>query len=92
MVPQKSSPHTVNAELFDPEALLERWAACELTAPVGNDLQTAVKKCFGLKENDSYTYHAVMSVSLAQVQQAVNHGGKGGLHIWYLDQDGKPVS
>ena len=28
---------------------------------------------------------------LGQVQQAIEHGGKDGLHAWYLDENGQPV-
>ena len=42
------------------------------------------------KRQDTYVYHAIMSVTLAQVQHAVSlgrggDGGNGTLHAWYRD-------
>lgn len=92
MAQAKTAPGIADAGAFDPDTLVEKWANGELAGPNGNDLQAAVKETFGLKENDSYTYHAVMSVTLAECQRAINHGDKSGLHVWYLDEDGKPLS
>ena len=41
------------------------------------------------KKQDTYVYHAIMSVTLAQAQHAVSlgrgNGGRGTLHAWYRD-------
>lgn len=58
---------------------------------MNNDLRSAILTTFSLLQNDSYIYHAIASVTLAQVQQAIEYGGKNGLHAWYIDEDGKPV-
>ena len=84
-------PRTVNAGPFNPDELFEQWGNGNLSAPQGRELQPAVKRLFDLKENDTYVYHAVMGVSLAEVQEALNHGRKSGLHTWYLDEEGQPV-
>lgn len=92
MVQASTVPRTVQGASLDPEKLCERWANHELSAPVDNDLKSAVEKTFGIKSNDTYVYHAIMSVTLAEVQRAINHGDQSGLHVWYLDQNDQPVS
>lgn len=56
-----------------------------------DDLLGASKLLLGLPDKDTYTYHAMTSVSLAQVQHAVSLGGVNGLHTWYRQEDGAPV-
>lgn len=56
-----------------------------------NDLYNASRVLFQLPDPDPYTYHAITSVKLAQVQSVVNLGGSNGLHAWYRDDDGSPV-
>jgi hypothetical protein len=56
-----------------------------------DDLLGASKVLLGLPENDTYTYHAMTSISLAQAQHAVNMGGVNGLHTWYRQEDGGAV-
>jgi hypothetical protein len=57
-----------------------------------NDLYSASRVLFQLPHPDPYTYHAITSVKLAQVQSVVNLGGANGLHAWYRNEDGSPVS
>lgn len=57
-----------------------------------NDLYHAIVTAFGLPERDTYTYHAMTSVTLAQVQHVVSLGGANNLHAWYRAEDGAPVS
>ena len=57
----------------------------------GNDFRTAITRAFNLKEGDAYVYHAVASVTLAQVQRVIGHGGRNGLLAWYRDGDGVAV-
>ena len=47
---------------------------------------------FNLPEDDNYVYHAIASVTLAQVQVAIDHGAVSGLHAWYFDREGRPVT
>ncbi|KAF1811588.1 hypothetical protein P152DRAFT_60687 [Eremomyces bilateralis CBS 781.70] len=82
----KRSGSTVGSRNFDPDAFFDRWTSSAL--PVGNDLRSAIIKAFGLPADDSYVYHAVASVTLAQVQSAINAGRQHGLHAWYIEKSG----
>ena len=79
---------------FDASALVgdvgKQERARELLA--ANDLYGASRLVFGLPEADTFTYHAVASVTLAQTQQAVQLGAANGLHAWYRRSDGSVVS
>ena len=76
---------------IDPDTLFEKWASSGKTLPIDNDLRSSIISTFSLSQNDSYVYHAMASVTLFQVQKAIDHGGESGLHAWYLDDEGKPV-
>lgn len=53
--------------------------------PENDGFKSSIISIFELPHNDSYVYHATASVTLSQVQEAINYGGKAGLHAWYLD-------
>ncbi|TWU75233.1 hypothetical protein ED733_005595 [Metarhizium rileyi] len=53
-----------------------------------NDLYRASCVLLGLPARDAYTYHAVASVTLAEVQHVVSRNGDNGLHGWYKAEDG----
>lgn len=91
MTSQRSSPRTTGASSFDPDALFKVWGDGQKFLPENNGIRSSILKTFNLAEIDSYVYHAIASVTLAQVQEAVDHGGEHGLHAWYLDGNGKPV-
>ncbi|KAJ3516392.1 hypothetical protein NM208_g14848 [Fusarium decemcellulare] len=55
-----------------------------------DDLYNASRVLLQLPEQDLYTYHAITSVKLAQVQHVVGLGGVNGLHSWYRNEDGSP--
>ena len=55
------------------------------------DLRSAIIQAFNLSENDSYVYHAIASVTLSQVQAAVEAGSANGLCDWYVDRQGTSV-
>ena len=57
-----------------------------------NNLYEASRALLGFPAQDSYVYHATASVKLAEVQKVVNFGGVNGLHAWYRNEDGTPVS
>ena len=90
MPPVSSGPRTTGAAFFDPDALFATWAK-EPTPPQNDDLRSSIITTFNLPSNDSYVYHAIASVTLSQVQEAVNHGSGVGLHAWYRDHEGKEV-
>ncbi|UQC83036.1 uncharacterized protein CLUP02_08526 [Colletotrichum lupini] len=56
-----------------------------------NDLHAAAVVTFNLPERDTYVYHAMTAVRLAEVQRVVSMGGVNGLHAWYRDEEGKPL-
>ena len=75
----------------DSDTVFERWAKGQKTTPANNNLRSSIISTFSLPQDDAYVYHAIASVTLSQVQAAINHGGESGLHAWYLDDEGKPV-
>lgn len=91
MGPQRPMPGTTGASSFDPDALFGAWRDGQKFLPVEDNFRSSILTAFDLPQNDNYIYHAIASVTLAQVQKAVEHGGKNGLHAWYLDGDGQPV-
>ncbi len=92
MVQNPSAPSTVGSSTFIPDRFLEKWAIGEFSAPQGNDLESAIKKVFGLNDDDQYVYHAIATVTLRQVQSAINQRDKHGLHAWYRDDAGQQVN
>ncbi|MCJ1439162.1 hypothetical protein MMC27_008553 [Xylographa pallens] len=82
-------PRTKGAVQFNPDTFFTSWPNRPANLFDNNNLQHAIITTFELPCNDSYVYHAIASVSLAQVQKAISHGGEAGLHAWYLDEQGK---
>lgn len=91
MDPQRSVPRTTGASHFDPDALFDAWLEGSKSLPVSDNFRSSIVTTFNLSQKDHYVYHAIASVMLGQVQQAIEHGGKDGLHAWYLDENGQPV-
>jgi hypothetical protein len=89
-IPQVAS--TQGSPSFDPDAFFEAWAQETLTPPYDNDFRKFIIKAFGLKPNDDFVYRAIAEVTLLQAQTYLEFGGQGGLHGWYLDEEGKEVS
>jgi hypothetical protein len=95
MVPPRPLARTVKSTSFNPASFFDTWAGRSLQIlPRDNDLQTSIIQAFGLKDSDDYVYHATASVTLAQVQHALNCGAgeNGVLHAWYRDSEGKQVT
>lgn len=94
MVPPRPLARTVKSARFDPQKFFDDWSkrGSELL-PQNDDFRASIINAFGLKESDDYIYHAIASVTLAQVQYAVSRGaGENGiLHAWYRDSEGKQV-
>ena len=85
---------TVKSTSFDPAQFLDIWSQrSSQLLPRENDFRTSIIHAFGLKETDDYVYHAIASVTLAQVQHVISRGpGENGmLHAWYRDLNGKQV-
>ncbi|KAF3905910.1 hypothetical protein ABW21_db0200202 [Orbilia brochopaga] len=90
MPPPRAS--TTGSSSFSPDSCFSDWSEDKRKDPVPNgDLRTAIIQTFGLKPDDSYVYHAIASVTLQQVQNAIADGGKRGLHAWYRDEKGEPL-
>lgn len=83
---------TVGAASFNPDKFFQAWAERHIRSPESDDLRSAIISAFGLPANDRYVYHAIASVTLSQVQEAINHGGEHGMHAWYSDESGEQVS
>jgi len=81
---------TIGSAQFDADSFFERWSS-ERDLPTGSDLRSSIIKAFDLSSNDHYVYHAIASVTLADVQQAISVGLQHGMHGWYLAENGKPV-
>jgi hypothetical protein len=82
-MPSKVKAGTIGSKTFSADEIFEQWSS--ESVPKGNDFRTCVVEAFGLSQNDDYVYHAVASVTLAQVQAAVNAGARNGMHDWYKD-------
>ncbi|KAK3363398.1 hypothetical protein B0T25DRAFT_596620 [Lasiosphaeria hispida] len=82
---QKQTVYCVGSPTFDPETAIRNDATHEaaLRALEDDDFETAIQTWFRIPDGDDYVYHAIASVTLAQVQRAVNLGGQKGLHGWY---------
>ncbi|KAK8024143.1 hypothetical protein PG993_012209 [Apiospora rasikravindrae] len=50
-----------------------------------DDFASAIAVSFNLPPRDAYVYHAIVSVTLGQVQHVIGMGGANGLHTWYRD-------
>lgn len=87
------SASTTGSSTFQPEQLFESQALSESTRGhlLKNDFRSAITTAFQLPPNDDYIYHATASVTLAQVQTAIDAGSAHGLHDWYLDEQRQPV-
>ncbi|KAH0524695.1 hypothetical protein TsFJ059_007171 [Trichoderma semiorbis] len=84
------APRCVGSPSFAPDEVIEDaprlQQARELLA--ANDLYNASRALLSLPERDSFTYHAMTSVKLAEVQHVVGLGDVNNLHAWYRDEDG----
>lgn len=84
----------VGSPTFDPEQQVrDERAREEALAHLREDeFEKAIRSWFKLPATDTYVYHAITSVELAQVQDVVKRGGAHGLHDWYRNDAGEPVS
>jgi hypothetical protein len=75
------------AQLFEDRGLLDSARAHLLK----DDFKSAIITAFQLSEGDDYEYHATATVTLSQVQTAIDAGSAHGLHDWYLNGDSQPI-
>ncbi|KAI1124196.1 hypothetical protein F5Y10DRAFT_249988 [Nemania abortiva] len=76
-----------NPDTYLADAELHARAEAHLA---NNDLQSAIAKSFSLRKTDTYTYHAIISVTLPEVQHVVSLGSAHGLHSWYYGEPPPP--
>ncbi len=93
MVAPRPKADTVKSTTFDPAQFFNTWSERGSEFLQDDDLRKSIIRAFGLNDSDDYVYHAIASVTLAQVQHAIGCGaGENGiLHAWYRDSDGKQV-
>ncbi|KAI0097022.1 hypothetical protein GGR51DRAFT_487881 [Nemania sp. FL0031] len=72
-----------NPDTYLADAELHARAEAHLA---NNDLQSAITTSFSLRKTDAYIYHAIVAVTLPQVQHIVSLGGAHGLHSWYYGE------
>lgn len=92
VMPPSPPAFTVGSKAFQPSHLFEDNTLLDSVHSHlnKNDFRSAIVTAFGLQDNDDYIYHATASVTLAQVQVAINAGAAHGLHDWYLDESSRP--
>ena len=90
MAPSPRAPYSVGSPSFDPDVLFTQWST-NPTLPNGNDFRSSILATFSLPLTDNYVYHAIASVNLSQVQQAINAGSSNNLHAWYRSSTNEPV-
>ena len=89
--PKGPRAQTTGSADFQPDVFLASWAKdLKMLLPQENGLLSSIIAAFNLGQSDNYVYHAVASVTLAQAQDAIEHGSDNGLHAWYFDEAGKP--
>ena len=88
---RSEQPNCIGSQKFSPDAYFDGWHDGNNQSPSAkdNDLRTSIRQSFNLLPTDTYVYHAIASVTLDQVQQAIAAGGQHGLHAWYLDGVGE---
>ncbi|KAI0544293.1 hypothetical protein F4679DRAFT_565567 [Xylaria curta] len=74
---------TWNPETYLASSELHTRASAHLAQ---NDLKSAIVTSFSLRKTDTYVYHAMVAVTLSQVQQVVSLGSAHGLHSWYYGE------
>ncbi|KAK5991009.1 hypothetical protein PT974_09284 [Cladobotryum mycophilum] len=86
-------PRCVGSPAFNPDELIQDAPRLKQTRELlaKNDLYNASRVLLGLPDKDIYTYHAMTSVKLAEVQHVVSLGAVNGLHTWYRNEDGSPA-
>ncbi|KAH9895412.1 hypothetical protein F4778DRAFT_271294 [Xylariomycetidae sp. FL2044] len=84
MAPSRA-PACIGAPTWDPTTYLSSpdiHARAE-SLLAADDFAGAIRTSFALPARDTYVYHAMVSVTLAQVQHVLSLGGANGLHAWY---------
>lgn len=78
---------------FDPAAFMANWSDEKyLPTHNGKTFEESIRAAFSIPKNDMYVYRAQGETTLAITQRAINGKRANGLHNWYHDEEGKPVS
>ncbi|KAI1324594.1 hypothetical protein F5Y16DRAFT_380720 [Xylariaceae sp. FL0255] len=86
----KKFQYCENSPSWNPDAYLadtELQAHVDALLASSNDLRGAITTSFSLRKTDTYVYHAMVAVTLPQVQQIVGLGSTHGLHDWYFGEE-----
>ncbi|OTB03949.1 hypothetical protein M426DRAFT_321249 [Hypoxylon sp. CI-4A] len=88
MAPKKSFTYCEGAPSWNPASYVADTALHERTEKLleSDNLQSAIAASFSLPppRRDSYVYHAIVSVTLPEVQHVISLGRQNGLHSWYF--------
>lgn len=78
---------------FNPDAFLETWSDARYS-PIhnGKTFAQCIRAAFDIPETDKYIYRAQAETTLDITQRAIAAKRAHGLHGWYHNEDGKPVS
>lgn len=88
---------TIGSKKFTPDNFSEQWQKLYQSTTTFIDdtwedgFRDSIIGAFDLPQEDDFVYHAVMSVTLADVQGAVNAGLAKPLCVWYRDEKGDSV-
>ncbi|KAI1104561.1 hypothetical protein F4804DRAFT_185578 [Jackrogersella minutella] len=88
MAPGKPFTYCEGAPSWNPTTYVADTALHERAEALlaGDNLQSAIATSFSLPppRRDPYVYHAIVSVTLPEVQHVVSLGRQNGLHAWYF--------
>ncbi|KAK6952110.1 hypothetical protein Daesc_006641 [Daldinia eschscholtzii] len=94
MAPSKAFTYCEGASSWNPTTYVADTALHERVEALltSDDFQSAIIASFSLPHprRDSYVYHAIVSVTLAEVQHIVSLGRQNAFHAWYFEP--KPPS
>ena len=97
--PQETRPSSSNNYVimalknFNPNTFLETWSD-EKYSPThsGKTFAQCIRAAFDIPETDKYIYRAQAETTLDITQRAIAAKRTHGMHGWYHDEEGKPVS
>ncbi|KAI1407786.1 hypothetical protein F5Y13DRAFT_174020 [Hypoxylon sp. FL1857] len=88
MAPGKPFTYCEGAPSWNPTTYIADTALHERAEALlaGDNLQSAIAVSFSLPppRRDPYVYHAIVSVTLPEVQHVISLGRQNGLHSWYF--------
>lgn len=78
---------------FSPSTFLQTWSD-EKYSPLhtGKTFAECIREAFNIPSSDTYIYRAQAQTTLDITQRAIGGKRAHGLHGWYHDDEGRPVS